>query len=99
MRVTFIRKTARSGDTNCPALYATDRGTYLVQGWPVPGPGPEGVRDLGTGEVLVEVPADVLDGHRDSVWAGLPADEAAVWPGDSSGAGSGGRGVVNRGVW
>lgn len=22
-----------SGRTNCPTLYATDRGTYIVQGW------------------------------------------------------------------
>jgi len=60
VRLTLIGKTRLSGDTNCPALYRTDRGTYVVQGWRVPDD-TEGVRDLGEGEALVEVPADVIE--------------------------------------
>lgn len=59
MKLTFIRKTGLSGDTNCPALYRTDSGTYVVQGRIVPGDA-DGVRQLGPDEALVEVPADVL---------------------------------------
>ncbi|MBF6358228.1 hypothetical protein IU449_27400 [Nocardia higoensis] len=32
MRVTFLGK-GGSGEKDCPTLYATDRDTYLVQGW------------------------------------------------------------------
>ncbi len=60
MKLTRIRKTRLSNDTNCPALYRTDRGTYVVQGWHVQMA--DGVRDLGPGEILVEIPADVIDG-------------------------------------
>lgn len=61
MKIEFIRKTALSGDTNCPALYRTDRGTFLVQGWVVTDPETLAqVRDLGMDETVVEVPADVL---------------------------------------
>lgn len=60
-RVTFIRKTTLSGDTNCPALYRTDRGTFLVQGTRVLDPAVLAqIRDGRTGETVVEVPADVL---------------------------------------
>lgn len=59
MKLTFIRKTRLSGDTNCPSLYRTDHGTFVVQGWRV-SPDAEGVRGLGANEALVEVPADVL---------------------------------------
>jgi hypothetical protein len=32
LRLRFLG-TGDSGKTNCPTLYATDRGTYVVQGW------------------------------------------------------------------
>ncbi|MEU6563150.1 hypothetical protein [Nocardia nova] len=32
MRLVFLGK-GGSGDGDCPSLYATDRDTYLVQGW------------------------------------------------------------------
>ncbi len=31
MKLTFIRKTVLSGNTNCPSLYRTDRDTFIVQ--------------------------------------------------------------------
>jgi hypothetical protein len=69
MRLAFIRKTGTSGDGGCPALYRTDRGTYVVQGVEVSDPDAlNDVRDMAPGELLVEVPADVLfpRGHKGS---------------------------------
>ncbi len=34
LRLTFLGKNTQGGDS--PTLYATDRGTYVVQGWKVP---------------------------------------------------------------
>lgn len=63
MRLTFIRKTSESNETNCPALYRTDSGTYVVQGRRVFDPDVLAqAQDLGVDEVLVEVPGDVLSG-------------------------------------
>ncbi|WP_067171241.1 hypothetical protein [Microtetraspora niveoalba] len=62
MRLTYLGKTGGSADGNCPALYRTDRNTYVVQGWQVTDPQAlADVRDLAPGEAVVEVPADVLD--------------------------------------
>ncbi|MDI1461839.1 hypothetical protein QEZ54_12735 [Catellatospora sp. KI3] len=60
MQLTFIRKTALSGDTNCPSLYRTDRGTFVVQGWRVTDPEALSQLDVPAHETVVEVPADVL---------------------------------------
>ncbi|MBV1852029.1 hypothetical protein [Catellatospora tritici] len=60
MQLTFIRKTALSGDTNCPSLYQTDRGTFVVQGWRVTDPEALSQLDIPAHETVVEVPADVL---------------------------------------
>lgn len=63
MKLTFIRKTRLSGDSNCPALYHTDRGTFVVQGKRVTDPDALAqARDLASDELLVEVPSDVLEG-------------------------------------
>jgi hypothetical protein len=60
MKLEFIRKTVLSGDTNCPSLYRTDRGTFVVQGWRVTDPEALGQLDIPAHETVVEVPADVL---------------------------------------
>lgn len=60
MKLTFIRKTKRSGDTNCPSLYRTDRGTFLVQGWRVADAEALAQLDIPGHETVVEVPEDVL---------------------------------------
>lgn len=62
MRLSFIGKDANSQTGECPALYATDRGTWVVQGWAVDDPeAVADIRDLAAGESFVEVPASVLD--------------------------------------
>lgn len=60
MNLTFIRKTRLSGDSNCPSLYRTDRGTFVVQGWRVSDPEALAQLDIPAHETVVEVPADVL---------------------------------------
>lgn len=60
MKLRFIRKTELSGDSNCPSLYRTDRGTFVVQGWRVNDPDALAQLDIPAHETVVEVPADVL---------------------------------------
>lgn len=64
MRLTLIRKTARSVETNCPALYRTDQGSYVLVGVRVVDPDTlaQLAAGVGAGEIAIEVPADVLDG-------------------------------------
>lgn len=59
MRLTFLGTTSNNG--NCPTLYATDRGTLVVQGYAVTDPhAREQLRDLLPGEDAVEIPAELL---------------------------------------
>lgn len=60
VKLTFIRKTALSQLNNCPSLYRTDRGTFVVQGWRVSDPEALAQLDIPAHETVVEVPADVL---------------------------------------
>ncbi|MGH4019914.1 MAG: hypothetical protein ACRDT0_11880 [Pseudonocardiaceae bacterium] len=61
MRMRYLGKTAGSDYGGCEALYATDRGTFGVQGKRVTDPEALAeVRDLAEDETVVEVPADVL---------------------------------------
>lgn len=58
MKITHIA--TESGKTGCPSLFATERGTYLVQGWAVTDP--EALaelrkRGLPDHETVVEIPA------------------------------------------
>ncbi|WP_435107724.1 hypothetical protein [Nocardiopsis synnemataformans] len=49
---------------NCPAVYETDKGTYIVQGYVVSDPEVLAGIGLPEGESVVEVPADMLKGIR-----------------------------------
>lgn len=49
-------------DDNCPAVYATGQGTYIVQGYVINDPNVLGELGLPAGESAVEVPVDVLKG-------------------------------------
>lgn len=61
MRLRYIGKTAESEKIGCPALYARDRGSFVVQGKMVTDPQAiADLRDLANDEFYVEVPADVL---------------------------------------
>jgi hypothetical protein len=55
MRLWFLGKNSVPGDS--PTLYATDRDTYVVQGWKVTDPEILGKLDPADDETCVEVPA------------------------------------------
>ena len=59
MRLRFLG--ADTKDKGCPSLYATDRGTYVVQGWTVTDPEALGdLRNVLEGESCVEIPRELL---------------------------------------
>jgi hypothetical protein len=59
MRLMFLGSTSQDGE--CPTLYATDRGTYVVQGWQVTDPEAlADLKDVLDGETFVEVPKALL---------------------------------------
>jgi hypothetical protein len=60
VRLTLIRKTALSTESNCPSLYRTERDTFVVQGWRVTDPQTLAQLDIPAHETVVEVPSDVL---------------------------------------
>jgi hypothetical protein len=60
MRLRFLG--AETREKGCPSLYATGRGTYVVQGWTVTDPEALGdLRNVLEGESFVEIPKKVLD--------------------------------------
>ncbi len=58
MRLRFLGKDSVPGDS--PTLYATDRETYVVQGWKVTDPAVLAKLDPPDDETCVEVPAALL---------------------------------------
>jgi hypothetical protein len=59
VKLTFLGSTSQEGQ--CPTLYATDRDTFVVQGWTVTDPEAlAGLRDVLPGETFVEVPKALL---------------------------------------
>jgi hypothetical protein len=59
--MTYLGKTELSNEGSCPALYETDRNTFVLQGWEVTDKEALSfARDVAADETFVEVPADVL---------------------------------------
>jgi hypothetical protein len=54
VRLTFLGKDSKPNES--PTLYATDRNTYIVQGWIVTDPEVIAKLDIPEGETIVEVP-------------------------------------------
>jgi hypothetical protein len=59
MKIRFLGKESEHGDS--PTLYATDRATYLVQGWKVTDPEVLAEINMPEGETVVEVYARLMD--------------------------------------
>lgn len=57
----FLWKDAQSSGGNCPALYRTSTGDYVVQGWQLDDETRASLRDLADNETAVVVPANVID--------------------------------------
>ena len=55
MKLTFLGQ--ESGKSGCPTLYATDRGTIVVQGWKITDPEALSQVDIPDHETMLEVPA------------------------------------------
>ncbi|MFF1450205.1 hypothetical protein ACFVYF_19000 [Streptomyces sp. NPDC058274] len=70
MKLRFLGKNSAGGD--CPTLYATDRDTYLVQGWRVLANDLLMQLDVPEGHTVVEVPTELFE-HLEN--DGLPAGE------------------------
>jgi hypothetical protein len=58
MRLTFLGTSSENGQ--CPTFYATDRGTYVVQGWKVTDGEALAELDIPDHETAVEIPAELL---------------------------------------
>lgn len=58
MKITFLGKDSTPNDS--PTLYATDRETYLVQGYMVTDPDALGQMRIPEGEAVVEVPRRLM---------------------------------------
>ncbi|NJP99300.1 hypothetical protein [Streptomyces zingiberis] len=70
MKLRFLGKNSNVCD--CPALYATNRDTYLVQGWKVFANDLLMRLDVPEGQTVVEVPTELFE-HLEK--DGLPAGE------------------------
>ncbi|MET8824892.1 hypothetical protein ABZX40_25070 [Streptomyces sp. NPDC004610] len=70
MKLTFLGKNSQGGE--CPTLYATDRDTYLVQGWRVFANDLLMQLNIGEGETVVEVPTELFE-HLEQ--DGLPSGQ------------------------
>lgn len=58
MKLTFLGTSSENGQ--CPTFYATDRGTYVVQGWKITDAEALAQLDMPEQETAVEIPADLL---------------------------------------
>ncbi|WP_030303210.1 hypothetical protein [Streptomyces katrae] len=59
MKLRFLGKNSNVGD--CPTLYATDRDTYLVQGWRIFANDLLMQLDIPEGQTAVEVPTELFE--------------------------------------
>ena len=58
MKIRFLGKETEHGDS--PTLYATDQGTYLIQGWEVTDPEILAKLDVSESETVVEIYAQLM---------------------------------------
>ncbi|MEU7183627.1 MULTISPECIES: hypothetical protein [Streptomyces] len=70
MKLRFLGKNSKQGD--CPTLYATDRDTYLVQGWKIFANDLLMQLDIPVGRTAVEVPTELFEFLTED---GLPTGE------------------------
>jgi hypothetical protein len=58
VKLTFLGSSSQDG--SCPTLYATDRGTFVIQGWKVLDAEVQGLMDVPDHETVIEVPPALL---------------------------------------
>lgn len=64
MRLTLVGKDPKSNPTGSPAVYRTDRGSWVVQGWMVTDPDVLAQMDIPPGETCVEIPDRMVQFFR-----------------------------------
>lgn len=72
MKLRFLGSNSTGGD--CPTLYATDRDTYIVQGWQLFANDLLMQLDISDGESAVEVPTELFEYLKED---GLPGGQIA----------------------
>jgi hypothetical protein len=58
VKLTFLGMSSKDGE--CPTLYATDRDTYVIQGWKVSDPEALAAMNIPERETAIEVPRELL---------------------------------------
>lgn len=61
MDLTFLFKLGSSGTGGCPALYQTDSGSFVVQGYALDEAAAGQMRQVAPNESGVEIPAELRD--------------------------------------
>jgi hypothetical protein len=56
VELTFIGKDPDSHPDECPSIYRTDRGSWVIQGWKVTDPAALASMDIPGHETAVEIP-------------------------------------------
>ncbi|WP_412540190.1 hypothetical protein R8Z50_30895 [Longispora sp. K20-0274] len=59
MKLTQVESECKSG--TCPTLYATDRDSYVLQGYVITDPEALAALSLPSGESAVEIPASLME--------------------------------------
>lgn len=78
MKITFLGKDRNSEKDECPSLYDTDRGTYLVQGWKIDDPAVFAQLAPADDETCVEVPRHLMSHLANSGQLHTPGDGQAA---------------------
>lgn len=69
MQLTHLFTWSNSGGGNCPAVYDTDRGSLVVQGWNLEARDSTQLRDVAANETGVEIPYELAEQIADMVTA------------------------------
>ena len=67
MRLTHLFTWASSGGGNCPAVYATDRESLVVQGWNLDSDTAAQMRQIAANESGIEIPYQLAEQIADMV--------------------------------
>lgn len=69
MQLKYLFKWRSSGGGNCPALYETDRGSLVVQGYALSDTDSNQMRNVAGNELGVEIPYELAEQIADMVTA------------------------------
>ena len=67
MQLNYLFKWVNSGGGNCPAVYDTDRGSLVVQGYALDTADSSQMRNVAANELGVEIPYELAEQIADMV--------------------------------